>query len=643
MSKYIYTSMLCIASLIFSAYGQDSTRTLDLDKVIITANKFPQKQLQTGKVVQIIDRQELQRQGARTLGAILNTQAGLIVNGSENNLGSENTVYLRGAGSQNIVLLIDGIPMSDPSGIYLTFDIRTLHVNQIERVEILKGAQSTLYGSEASAGVINIITRKPDPGKLQSELNLSYGSFQTFNGALQLSGTLGKISYRVSSTYIQSGGFSAAKDTFPNLDFDKDAFSQNTYQAVIAWSPLKNWNLRAMALGNTFDTDLDNGAFQDDRDYTFDSDNLSLVLRSAVQLKQGNWITQYGRHQSQRDFLNDKTYVFPGSFGDFLRSQFEGAQDVAESYLNYRIGAQWNLLAGLDMRLARATQVSDFGFGESKLSSDSLKTEQYSPYLSAYYTHPKGFQAEIGARYNSHSLYGGNATYTFNPSLVIKEAGKLFLNLSSAYRAPSLDELYAPYGNRELEPERSHGQELGLQWNVKDQGLNLRLVGFSRTVRDLIVYVINDPNTFAGGYENKDKQQEQGLEFEAGWSIDTRTQLNANYTFLEGKTESDGETNRILLRRPKHAFNLNLSREWGKKWYTSLATRYMGKRYDFGMAPDTYLEPYITLDINFIYSLTPKIKIFVDARNIGDADYSDIFGFNSKPFNIMAGVNILVD
>ena len=227
MKKEIFIA----AAVIFSSYAQaqqDSAKTLN--EVIVTATKAPIKQSETGKVVDVITQEQLQKSFGKSLGEVLNEQPGLTINGADNNLGTNQTVYLRGAVAGNTLILMDGVPLYDASGISSEFDLNNFALDNIERIEILKGAQSTLYGSDAVAGVINIITKKSGKKPLNVNVDLSAGSYQTYKGAVALSGTNGKgQTFFISYNKIKSKGFSSAWDSTGKNNFEKDGFSQDVF------------------------------------------------------------------------------------------------------------------------------------------------------------------------------------------------------------------------------------------------------------------------------------------------------------------------------------------------------------------------------------------------------------------------------
>lgn len=176
------TQKIILACLLLSSLGiqaQSDSTSKELDAVVVTANRFPQKQINTGKILTIITRKEIEQGAFSQVSELLNKQVGLTVVGANNAPGTNPDVYMRGAGTGNALILVDGNPAYDASTIRSTFDLNFIPLGEIERIEILKGGQSTVYGSDAVAGVINIITKQAENKKAAASLHLSNGSYNT--------------------------------------------------------------------------------------------------------------------------------------------------------------------------------------------------------------------------------------------------------------------------------------------------------------------------------------------------------------------------------------------------------------------------------------------------------------------------------
>jgi len=180
------------------------TTGASLDEVILTANKYEKKQSETGKVVTVITRQQLERSGGKTLTELLNTVVGTTIVGANNALGTNLTTSIRGASAGNVLILLDGIPVNDPSVITNYFDLNFLNTDQVERVEILKGGQSTLYGSDAVAGVINIISKKAALRKINTNANFTAGSYRTLKQSVGLGGRGKTADFSLNYTHLSS-------------------------------------------------------------------------------------------------------------------------------------------------------------------------------------------------------------------------------------------------------------------------------------------------------------------------------------------------------------------------------------------------------------------------------------------------------
>ena len=216
MKKKILFVAACITGS--TLFAQDSAKTLN--EVVIAVTKFSQKQNETGKVITVITKEQLQKSAGKTLSEVLNEQVGITINGANNNLGTNQTLYMRGAHAANTLILVDGVPVYDASGETNQFDISNFSLYNIERIEIMKGAQSTLYGSDAVAGVINLVTKKGGGKPVNFNAIFSDGSYDTYKGSVALSGTKNQQTYFISYSKIDSKGFSSAYDSTGKNNFD---------------------------------------------------------------------------------------------------------------------------------------------------------------------------------------------------------------------------------------------------------------------------------------------------------------------------------------------------------------------------------------------------------------------------------------
>jgi vitamin B12 transporter len=645
MQIKLYTAFL-LTLLYISATAQDSSRISQLNEIIVTANKGPQKASETGKVVTILSREYLQQNSGKSIASILNQQAGLVLTGSENNPGTVPSVYMRGAASGNALILVDGLPVTDASQFNNSFDLNFITPDQVERIEILRGSQSTLYGSNAVAGVINIITRKNGDKKFGVGLNGSFGSYRDFQGNVNVHGNVQRFSYLVSYKREKADGLSDAYDSTGKAGFDKDGFRQNAVFAKLGLSAGTRWNLQYLLNWNDYHHNLDEGGYQDDKDYTSTSKYLLNGFSSEYRFKNGSWHFLYSYQRTKRKILNDSTSFLTEAYAKFDSSLFTANTHQVETYVNWDVTSQVRLISGASFTRSNMDQ-RDYlqTFYSPKqdttlLSPDSSHTNQTSLYASLLLHNLNGFNLELGGRFNYHSLYGDNQTISFNPSYLINEHHKVFVNISSAYSVPSLYQLYDKnWGNRKLQPETTTSYEAGYQANVAHGRVDFRVTGFARGTRDLIIFFY-DPATFRSQYRNANKQRAYGAEVEGSWMITKGLVLTANYAYVDGRitvSQDNKDTSYYnLYRIPKHAVNATLGYQATPALYVSATGKYTGQRFE-GKAP---MGDYYTLDLYGEYKFGNLLKIFAGFRNITNYQYFDISGYNSRRFNFNTGITI---
>ncbi len=620
-------------------------QTTNLDEVSVTAAKTPLKQNQTGKVVTIIDQATLQRNLDKSLTEILNTQSAIFTAGANNALGSNQELYFRGSATGNTLILIDGTPINDPSqNSSAPIDINNINVGQIERIEILKGSQSTLWGSNAMAGVINIVTKKGGTKKIAPNAHLSYGSYQTFKGNIGVRGAINRFDYNIAYNQINSNGFSAAYDSTKSNNFDKDGFKQNNVQANLGYKISDRFSAAYMGMFSKYKADGDAGAFTDDRDYTINSRNLINTLKLNYKGAKTAITLSQSIISSQREYSDDSIHI--GGYAKWSHGLYDGRSYITDLFGNYYFSNHASLLAGLQYSAINTDQqyksISSLGIYETPLGRDSAKFNNFAGYISFLLLDLKGFNNELGVRINNNSKYGSNATFSFNPSYNVSNSTKIFVNISSGFREPSLYQLYGEYRNRktELKPEKSMNYEAGVQTNFDEGKSWFRLVGFKRDIKDLIIYY-TDASTFESYYMNQNEQHDYGFEMESSIAMGKTGSFSNNLSYVDGQGKNSSGTINNLYRRPNFIFNSSLVLTPVKKLTLNPNFRFVGNRlkgeFDAG-AP--VLPHYYTVDFYASYAFTPQIKIYTDFRNLTDQVYFDTPGYNTRGFNFMGGLMI---
>lgn len=649
MRKFFAVAAMMISSQLFAQpvpqQREDSSKLMD--EVTLTANKFSTKTTQTGKVVTLITRRDIEHAGSRDLAQVITELGGVFINGFNSNLGKEKNIYLRGAKVDYTLITIDGVPVYDASGIGSNFDIRNISIDNVDRIEILKGSQSTLYGSDAIAGVINIITKKGGTKPLAISGVADYGSFNTFRGSLNVNGSQKGFDYNVGYSHVNTDAFSEAKRPAGSTEFfDKDGYQQNSLNVNLGLKAGRFVRLQPFLRYSKFKGDLDMDASMDEKDFTNTNTNFQTGARNVVAIGKGQINVQYQFINTRRFYLDDSTKDI-NAYQNYANEAYRSHEHFAEAFVVYPVN-KIKLTAGADYRNSNTDfngisvypPYPPYSFApdtvRSARSGDSVKQNQLGLYAALNYA-SNNFNIEGGGRFNHHSEYGSNFAFNVNPSYLFEKKVKLFVNVSSGYKTPSLYQLFSPYGNRELKPESSLNAEAGIQVFTSNEKSSVRVDYFNRRIKDVIA--------FTGKYINQDKQKDHGFEVEASSKLLDKIQIKAIYNYVNGEitTKQNGKDTTYfnLLRRPKNTFNFFVGSQLTKALYVNVQLNVIGERkdFDFFNYQAVTLKPYQLLNFYAEYALTKsRVKVFVDLRNILDKDYSDIYGYNTAGFNAYGGI-----
>ena len=610
-----------------AAHAQDTTRVLK--DVVVSTTKIDQKQSQIGKTVTIITREQLERSSGKSVAELLGEQAGIIVNGSGSNPGLNKDVFLRGADNKYTLILLDGVLVSDPSGFGGAFDIRLLSIDQIDHIEILKGGQSTLYGSDAVAGVINIITKKNATSSPAINGIATAGSYGTLKGTLGLSAQLKNISYNIIYAHERSNGVSeAAQPDTAKKPYDKDGYNQDAVNAQFGIKFTDRFKVNPFIRYLYGNYAYDAGGYTDANN-SFTSKHLNVGTNAVYRLDKGSFNLNYSYENTNR--------VYNDAYGP---SPFIGRLNFTDFYFNHEIGDHVKILAGIDNRYSQMN-----ASGKSKVDSSA---NLFGAYTSVFLSNIDSiFNLEAGGRYNHEIKYGSNWTYSVTPSfnVIQNEKLKVFGTLSTSFKAPDLSALFGQFGpNPNLKPEHSHSYEAGISTKLFDGAFKLRVVGYKRNITDAIIYL------YPQGYLNQDKQNVKGVEIEPSLSFGKLT-LSIYYTYTDAQSitkDTSGKplVQNYLYRVPKNTFGAFAGVKATEKMYISINYRNYSQRTDLFYNSNTFgnelqnLKSYHLVDAYAEYALLNKrIKIFIDVKNIFNEKYAELYGYTALGTNFNAGLS----
>ncbi|MBW8199301.1 TonB-dependent receptor plug domain-containing protein [Flagellimonas abyssi] len=612
---WLITALLAGKGIFAQNVPQDSLKVQQLDEVVVSDSKFELKRENSGKTVIKITAEEMQRNQGRTVAEIINTKSGIEIAGSRGRDGDVLGVYARGGRGRQVLIIIDGVRVSDPSTFSAEYDLRLLSPNTIESIEIIKGAASTLYGTNAVTAVINITTKKSSEKKIAGNFETSVGTNQTVDdqnyniGSIQnsanVNGTLGKFNYGVDFSNRYKSGLSAAVTP----ENEEDIFSHYSTNVKLGYQFSESFGVQVY--GNQT-------KFKNEYDATLaEAPNLGKNEQQRVGLSSE---LGYGKGSVHLNAAyTDYESVANDTFGE---STTEGSNWVLDVYNKYVFAEQFHTILGVNY------------IKDEAIFAEEVDFTIVDPYANVVYVSDFGLNLNAGARLNNHSEYGSHFVYNVNPSYVFDtEKGyvKLMGSYATSYITPNLTQLFGAFGgNPDLEPEENTTLEGGVEFKL-DRTFRISTVYFDRNETNAIGYDANFMSINVA-----DEIDANGLEVEATWLPWSKLSVNANYTFTERKGDN-------AIRIPKHKANVSLWYQFCESTNTSLSYAYTGERFDtdFATYTDIALEPFSLLNFSIRHELIKnKLNVFVNADNLLNEDYRELLGFTTRGRNFRVGLNL---
>ena len=589
------------------------------EEITITATRIATPQEKSPTATTVITREEIAQSQQHFVADVLRAQPGVAV-AATGQPGTVTGVFLRGANNNQTLVLVDGIRVNSPFN--NQYDFSQLPVDNVERIEILRGPQSTLYGSEAAGGVINIITKRGTclpTGWLESE----YGSFNTSITKGSFSDSLGQLSVAADGSYARSDN-----DRL-NSDYEQYHFSGH---ARYDFSDRFSATVLANYFHNNDGTPGD--IFTDDPTARVKTETALFGL--TLNADPTDWWNAKLKlsHERERGSF-DQPANSANYFTDYF-SQTVARRNQVDFQNVFKLSEQHKLLVGGTYEDVSADLAADGTYGPSALAS-TLETR--SAYAQYDFMPIERVTLTVGGRVDDSSAFGTHWTYRLGGRFTAPQTETIFrASVGTGFRAPSISDLYFPYfGNPNLKPETSLGWDVGFEQPLLENKLRFGATFFHNDFDNLIQYVGNP--YFAP--ENVGRAQTYGVETFVAWQVLTNLTARGSYTWLHTENLATGAQ---LVRRPEHAGSLNLNWQITPKLTADASAQFIGMRTDvnYNTFPASTVElPFYTkLNLAVRWQVQKHLELFARAENLTDERYQEVFGFPALGRGFYGGLRL---
>lgn len=633
------TVLLLVPPGVSAAAPVSGLRTLD--RVVVTANRIEQPQSSVGDSITVIEPDEVRSSQRALVADLLAATPGVAVS-RNGGFGTVTSVRIRGAETDQTVVLIDGVKLNDPSSVGGGYDFGHLLTNGNARIEILRGPQSTLWGSQAIGGVVNIVTSTPE-GPLSGSLSAEGGARGT--AALRAHAEAGgeRFAWRAGGTYFTTDGISSfdkrlgggEKDGYRNVGFNVRGLLKLSDAASAELR--STWN-KGRAEFDGFPPPA--YSLADTGEYGYHEEWVAYAGVNLAALD-GRLSNRFGFAYTDTDRENfDPSNSFPKTFdatGRNERWEYQGTLALSE---------RWGAVFGLESETSQLETISaPSSFDPNPvLMKNDVRLD--SAYAQLSTTALETLTLTAGLRYDDHQTFGDATTGRATLAWAVTSTTLMRASYGEGFKAPTLYQLFSDYGNEALAAEEAEGWDAGVEQRIFDGALVVSATYFSRDTTNMIDFVScfgsADPRCVSrpfGFYDNVQKTTADGVELGMTARLGERLRFTANYTTLDAQNAARGSANfgRALARRPKQTANASLSYAWPIGLTTTLAVQHAGRSFD-DAANITVLDDHVLVDLRATYALTPSLEIFGRLENAFDEKYQTAAQYGSAGRGLFAGI-----
>ncbi len=636
VKTYAYLLLLpCIAAGT-PALAQNAQSTTGLEQaadadsdILVTANREARPASTVGQSVTVLDGETIRTRQAVVVSDLLRQTPGVTVvrNGG---VGTLTSVNIRGAESDQTVALIDGIKLNDPSSTGGGFSFGGLLIGNITRIEVLRGAQSVLWGSQAIGGVVNLITRQPTE-QLVINARAEGGWHETGQAFANVSGKVGALAASFGGGYYTTEGISAfAPGT------ERDGYRNYAANGSLGIDLAPNLSVDLRGFYSNGRTDID-GFGRDSREYG-DNEQWTGYAGLNAAFFDGRFRNRLGYAHTDSDRRNTDPDGTPSEtfrgIGRNDRLEYQGTADITSEVFT-TFGAEREV-----SRFSTTSYGGPITRGRARI---------FSVYGQVAVTPIAGLTATAGVRHDDHNIFGGATTFSgsgvYSPN---GGATTLRASYSEGFKAPTLYQLQSEYGNIALDPERSRGWDAGVTQKALGGAMEASVTYFKRNSSDLITFIsCPQPRTGIctnranGTYDNIARARAQGVELSLLLRPVEALTFSAAYTYLDATNRSRGTTNfrRDLPRRPDDSVTVNADYRWSFGLTTGATISAIGDSFD-NVSNARRLDGYVVTDVRASFPISQHIEVYGRVENLFDESYQTIYQYGQPGRGAFGGVRL---
>lgn len=579
--------------------AQSQADSLKVPETVVSASRIPTARENVGSSVTVITAEELENQQATTVYEALHQVPGVTVNNS-GGVGRQTSVRIRGAQDSHTLVLINGMEVNDPSSIGGSFDFGTLSTAAIQRIEVVRGAQSGIYGSDAIGGVINIITKRGEKG-FHSRAEAEAGSFNTRRGLASVSGGNPWVDFALTAQRYMTDGISAASEDRGATE--NDPHRQTTLQGRLGVNPVENLTLDATFRYIDSRTEFDAGAGMDDpNDRT---ERLERYGRISAKYKafKNRWTQELGYGYTniwRSSFSSPSSTVF----------WFQGKKEKVDYHSILQVTKGTDLVAGWEYEQERI---------DTQTGLD--RTVDNWAYFGEIRQRLGGAHLSLAGRRDKHETFGNHGTYRATLSYrVPRVSTRLHASYGTGFKAPTPFQLFSGSGNPNLDPETSRSWDVGFEQPFLEGAVTLEATYFHNRFEDLITFVRSpSPGTYTNVNEARSRGVETGITIKPLQGL----RIRGSGTWLKAENLTTGNQ---LVSRPGHQAHLRVDYSFTGGATVTAQLRHRGEQPDFAGTSQSFTVMDLALEVpaGDNWSLRGRIE------NVWDEDYEEVFGFGTR-------------